>query len=430
MTDLKMYFDARGILAFVCTGLIMALGGSAVGLYNALLPSIVEAWGVSKTTLAPLLMLNTGGAFVFGLLGGKVLKNVSAKACMFVGSICCGVFLIGIGFLQSYVPFVLLGILAGFSTGLGTMVPGGIIAQQYFGRFSGRVFGLLLSVMFFINSFITAAAGSMLGSGMGYQEICIIWGIIIGGGGAILALIIRKPSEKVQAAVEEMKHAKLAESQNAKKAEVGGLTLSEAIRTPSMWLLAAGMAATAVIVAAMNSYGTSFMTTYGLSNAEAAGYLAIYKFWMGVHALWSGFFATKFGCKNFLWFVYAGILVGIGLLYLWSFGQSAIILTLAMVMLAFVKPIGALPPIAIPEIFGRKDYDGINSIENGFYYGGTFISSLTTAVILDMLGGSACIIYLVVLCVAACIFTTGAVLASPLSKQRKAMEQKQEEAKA
>ncbi len=27
MSELKMYFDARGILAFVCTGLIMALGG-------------------------------------------------------------------------------------------------------------------------------------------------------------------------------------------------------------------------------------------------------------------------------------------------------------------------------------------------------------------------------------------------------------------
>ena len=106
-------------------------------------------------------------------------------------------------------PFVLLGLLAGFSTGLGTMVPGGIIAQDYFGRDNGRVFGLLLSVMFFINSFITSAAANMLKSGMGYQEICIIWGVIIGVGGSVLALIIRKPSEKVQKAVEEMKNAKL-----------------------------------------------------------------------------------------------------------------------------------------------------------------------------------------------------------------------------
>ena len=94
-----------------------------------------------------------------------------------------------------------------------------------------------------------------------------------------------------------------------------------------------------------------------------------------------------------------------------------------MVMLAFVKPIGALPPIAIPEIFGRKDYDGINSIENGFYYSGTFISSLTTAMILDFLGGSACIIYLVALCLAACVFATLATVLSPLSKQRKIVSQ-------
>ena len=341
---------------------------------------------------------------------------------MLIGSICCGLFLVGIGYIQSYVPFVLLGLLAGFSTGLGTMVPGGIIAQDYFGRYNGRVFGLLLSVMFFINSFITSAAANMLKSGMGYQEICIIWGVIIGVGGSVLALIIRKPSEKVQKAVEEMKNAKLDDAKALKNAAVGGLTLKEAIRTPSLWLLAAGMCATAVIVAAMNSYGTSFMTSYGLTNADAASYLAIYKFWMGVHALWSGFFAAKFGCKKFLWFVYSGILVGIALLYFWSFGQSAIILTAAMIMLAFVKPIGALPPIAIPEIFGRKDYDGINSIENGFYYGGTFISSLTTAMILDFLGGSACIIYLVILCVAACIFTTLATVMSPLVKQRKALE--------
>ena len=247
MSELKMYFDARGILAFVCTGLIMALGG-AVGLYNALLPSIVDAWGVSKTVLAPLLMLNTGGAFVFGLLGGKVLKNVKAKTCMLIGSICCGLFLVGIGYIQSYVPFVLLGLLAGFSTGLGTMVPGGIIAQDYFGRYNGRVFGLLLSVMFFINSFITSAAANMLKSGMGYQEICIIWGVIIGVGGSVLALIIRKPSEKVQKAVEEMKNAKLDDAKALKNAAVGGLTLKEAIRTPSLWLLAAGMCATAVIV--------------------------------------------------------------------------------------------------------------------------------------------------------------------------------------
>ena len=58
----------------------------------------------------------------------------------------------------------------------------------------------------------------------------------------------------------------------------------------------------------------------------------------------------------------------------------------------------------------------------GFYYGGTFISSLTTAMILDFLGGSACIIYLVILCVAACIFTTLATVMSPLVKQRKALE--------
>ena len=99
-------------------------------MYNALLPSIVDAWGVSKTVLAPLLMLNTGGAFVFGLLGGKVLKNVKAKTCMLIGSICCGLFLVGIGYIQSYVPFVLLGLLAGFSTGLsanGVRVSSGIM---------------------------------------------------------------------------------------------------------------------------------------------------------------------------------------------------------------------------------------------------------------------------------------------------------------
>ena len=42
--------------------------------------------------------------------------------------------------------------------------------------------------------------------------------------------------------------------------------------------------------------------------------------------------------------------------------------------------------------------------------------------ILDFLGGSACISYLVILCVAACIFTTLATVMSPLVKQRKALE--------
>ena len=57
-----------------------------------------------------------------------------------------------------------------------------------------------------------------------------------------------------------------------------------------------------------------------------------------------------------------------------------------VLFVAFVRPVNSVPSLVLPELFGRKDYNRINSLGMAGYYLGATISSFLVAWISEISG--------------------------------------------
>ena len=93
-----------------------------------------------------------------------------------------------------------------------------------------------------------------------------------------------------------------------------------------------------------------------------------------------------------------------------------------MVLCAFISYAAMIPGLFVPDLYGMKDYTGINSGGIAvFYLGSVFVLGGLSAII-GALGYFNSFVLLAVLAVVAMVFMLIAVATSPMKKEKKTEE--------
>lgn len=76
----------------------------------------------------------------------------------------------------------------------------------------------------------------------------------------------------------------------------------------------------------------------------------------------SGVILEKFGSKILMVLTFGGYIVGMVLVCMFPANPVPWFAVVSVLFVAFVRPVNSVPSLMLPELFGRKDYNRINSL--------------------------------------------------------------------
>lgn len=413
----------RAIIVLVACIVVLAFNASPAQVMNTFLPSIMEHLSVEKVDIAWGNFCMTAVAFVSGFVCMKLIPALGARNSMIVSTLINVVYIVGIAqFTDTLAAYVVFCGIGGFGKSMGTLAAVAGILSLHFGKNGSALFGLVNGGhTLLISGYITMMG--ILVAGMDYRTaLLIIAAMVLVLGLGFNLLFLKAPSEERRKQLEEEAKANVASDEASAHekllsiAETAGVTLKEAAHTPALYIFLLGMATIGICTGGFTSYCTMFFREFGMDASQAAYMLSIYIFFNAIHMLYTGFIQRSFGSRVFLFFMYGGTIIGFVLLTIYAGTSLFWVAILGLVFVAVVKVVLSLPALLLGEIFGKKEYVGLNALSNGFYNVGMMISSLSTAAVLQYLGPQVMTVYLCVAAVFSGVCFLIAVAKAPMKK--------------
>ena len=335
-------------------------------MFSLFIPEYMAEYGYSKMEMSYVAMVATVSGFLFSLIGSKLINALGPKKSLLVGSLASAVFLCLIGSVDNLVALGLVSLAQGAVLGLGAHAScAGVIAGWYGDRMAS-VIGVVFGFSSFGSTVFSLLAGQLL-KVMSYHTILVSFGI----GAAVIGvlanlLLIRMPAAQRPAAES---------GAAAAPTEEDGVGYHRAIRSPAFVLFFIAMMGAATLYAGFMTFATAFWQSCGMSATQSATNISFLSFFGALISMVSGVILEKFGSKVLMvlvcmfpanpvpWFAVVGVL-----------------------FVAFVRPVNSVPSLVLPELFGRKDYNRINSLGMAGYYLGATISSFLVAWISEISG--------------------------------------------
>jgi len=263
-----VFRDLRGRPALVVLGCLvcqMGLGfGYAVG---PLAGDLIAELGFTRAEFsagrAPQLWVI---ALASPLLAGAAVR-FGARAVLVASALLLAVGYAGIARMHEWWQLTLFWSVVGLGTvGLGDITVGGVVAQ-WFRRHRGLALGIVYTGSN-IGGFLATRAVASIADETTWREALLT---VCAGGGLLLvpfALLVRPPPREV-AALPDASDGELPAA-----AQPGDLTLREAMRTRSFWILFATLFSFWLYFLGMLDHLVLFLTDAGLTREEAAGHLS------------------------------------------------------------------------------------------------------------------------------------------------------------
>lgn len=414
---LQQLREPGAMSTFIGSLLILTVNAGAIALLNIMLPEIIKGMDITKVDISYVIMLASLGAFLFGLIGAKLINILTPKWFQFVGCIAACLYMIGIGAAPNYSILLPIGIIGGIVMAFGTFTPLAAICGQFWGENSGKMYGLIAGIEIFIVAGYTFIAGQLLHS-VEYNTIFFIASGLCAVGVFINLIFIKQPTEEQKIRLLELEKSRQDKAVADKQSK--GLMVQQSLKTASLYLFFIGLMAGAIITSGVSSYGTTLFTSIGnMDTSTAATLMSAYMFFGGIHFLYCGFFSKRFGSRSFVVFMYISIIIGLFLLIGWAAVLALPIAIVGLFFTALIKPVNSLPALLVPDLFGRKDYAAFISLTMGVYYAGVCISQLSTARIMQTIGGTAALMYLAAMAVLSLVVLVLAHVLSPYRKMLK-----------
>jgi MFS family permease len=370
--------SAKPAMAAVGCTVIICLNLGASSLFSVMLPSFVKNLQSSVTEVALAATFGTLSGFVFSLLGSKIISALSPKWTLIIGTAAIGGHLIIYSVAGSLPLVYLASTLSGAGIALGMHASvAGVIAGWFKTRMQS-VIGVIFGISSFGSAAMIAVAGQMLKI-MDYQSALRILGLVIVIGGIVVnLLLVHKP---------DMSQASAGTSRSGTApgtAAEPGLLMKEAVKTPAFIFFFLAMVLAATLFAGFNLFATSFWQSEGMEPATSASFVSLMTVFAALVAMAAGFVVEKFGSRVLMFFVFGGYILGMVLTCLWPGIKSGWFTVLCVLMIAFVRPVNSIPSLVLPDLFGKKDYNSINSLGMAGYYLGAAISSVLVGAIRDL----------------------------------------------
>lgn len=245
----------RWLILFACLVCQMGLGlGGYV--FAVFLKPVAAEMGWSRTAFAAV-----GGPLLFAMalaspLVGRLTERLGARAVFATAITLVAAALIGLSHMQSLWQFYLLGLLLGVAiTGLGD-IPAGAVVSQWFGRQRGLALGLVYTGSNIGGSIVPLVATAVAAESSWRDALRVL---AVGGWIVIAPFALLGIHERRDAA-----------ASGEDTGDLTGMTLAEARRTASFWLLGGVLFLFYFYYLGVNHHLVAFLSDAGFSDASAA----------------------------------------------------------------------------------------------------------------------------------------------------------------
>ena len=410
------FSKGRKIAAAIGVTIILATASGGTSVMNAIVPFLLEGMKVDLTTFMIGPTIATILSFAMSAIGVKIIDLIGPKWCMLIGSICSCVTMYMVGIANSFVLWIIANVLNGIVLAFATYAAAGGVIAPFFGKDTQKAFGVVGGATALLVAAWMAATSALLNV-MPYSRLFTIYaiGIIVIGVICNFLLIGKVPRKKRDAGAQD----KSKTAENAEQA-LAGFTFAETLKKgASIYCFLIAMFVVAWCASGITSYASVYYSSFGMAATTAAAMLSIYSFTAAILKFASGFLIKKLGAKVMSCVTYLGFGIGVVCMLIWSQVQFFPLAVIGIILCAFISYATMIPGLFVPDLYGMKDYTGINSAGVAGYYLGAVTVLFGLSIVVKALGFFNAFVVLVAAAILAMIFMLVAVATSPMRKQSK-----------
>ena len=260
-----------------------------------------------------------------------------------------------------------------------------VIVSRWFVRKRGRATGILFMSHSLGMITFPLLAGVMI-SYRGWQDAWIVMGLLV----FVLALgpvsmLVRQSPESVGLLPDGDEPDQLEEGETSSPAtEEVSWTLREAMRTPTLWLLAISTGFLYLLQSGTNIHQAAFFLDQGLGVGVSAASISMNAIFTGLGSLFWGWVVDRVPVR----YTYAGVaLMMSGALVMFTMADTAIeALVVAAIFGTAVGGILVVPVVAYANYFGRGSLSTIRGVTEPLVSLGQAIGGLFSGIVYDVTG--------------------------------------------
>ncbi len=397
-----------------CIALFANMGLNST--FSIFLPSFMEEWGAEN--MATIALSATFGCIMTFLcstfLFGTLLKRTEPRVIFVICGALAVVYCLICSFASAIWMIIVAGLFGGINLAFGTHAMGVAAITPYFGNYGAKVSTIIALVLASASVGATSFSflpGALLGLMTWRQVYLVIMAICLACN--ILAFFIIPKQEKTLGGA-------AAGAAQAQAAEVPGLSKGQAFKTPSFWLVFAGILMLSISYLGISTYMPSLLTTYGMAQSTASAMQGIMQ---GVGILFvflGGAITNKLGIRGLILLTAVPLVAG-ALIYALVYPNLAVIWLAVICSVLCVT--GAMTsnicPVITAALFGNKDLNSINPIfSGGAFWGGAALATQVIGRVVTATGSfSKGYIVAAAICAAGTVLLFLALAASPMKKR-------------
>ena len=263
-------------------------------------------------------------------------------------------------------------------------IGGSVVVSRWFARMRGRANGMLFA-SYSIGLIAFPLIASAIIAGRGWQDAWIVLGALVW----IIALIpvtflmVERP-EDLGLRPDGDSEPDATDAAGAPPPEEPAWTLQEAMRTPTLWILAIGVGPLFLVQAGVNTHLAALLRDQGLSLFLSGVGLSLTAAFMGAGSLAWGWIAERLPVRYVLAAVSVAVAVP-ALLFLTA-DTTAKALTFSSLFGFGVGGMLSVPPVAYADYYGRRSLGAIRGVTEPFTSLQQAIGAVALGIVYDLTG--------------------------------------------
>jgi len=416
-----------GYIMAVAAGIILFMHLGALGTIGVFIRPIAEGNGFSISSTMLIITFATAGGAGLGLIAPPIIRKLKPRGSLIIASFACGLHYWGFAFSHTIWMYWFWGFVASVPLVFGSNAVIGSVVGSWFIERRASVLGFVFGAASLGGAAWQFASGLLI-TNFGFRTAYMIMGSVLAGVALLVNLVIlRMPDQIGQKPLgweeaEKQKVAAASANIASGKVSADGLTVSEARKTASYWMIFIGLFLSVLATGGGRSNMNLFLTGKGLSVVQASSYTSLTSLLASAATVMGGFISQKMGNRVYMVYTHAAFITGCIVLLL-NVNIAAPIMMITVIMYALSAPIStAMSPTVNSQAFGNKDYANILTSMAPALLMGSAIYPIVVSTILGM-GFAIETIYMVFATSNLCglILLTLGLTSSPYVKMKKAM---------
>jgi MFS family permease len=333
-------------------GTLFCTLGSVVNTIPIFITPLMKHYGWTHTQASAVPMAYSLTMGLGAPLVGWALDRIEARVVMTVGALvlASGLFLAGAA--NSFPPIFIAHLLIGAGGAASTIVPGSLVAANWFGDRRGFAIGVTIAGGSMGGVIMPPVIDRLLSSSIATAYFTLAIMVLVIPTSLILAFIRTRPPG-----------ATVADGSARQLDSLPGLELSPALRTRQFWILAAVQVLATIGMFGTFFYMVPFLIQSGYASSSAALAMSFINAAAGVGLLIMGALCDRFGGRRVLPFM--AIQLGLSsLLLLGARAGTGWALYVGAFLLLFGLVVGfaTIVPVVLAELFGLKRFGTLSGL--------------------------------------------------------------------